>query len=244
MTTRHRPWLTAAISAAVTVILLTAFAGAPPVAAAVRPADGNAPRVKYRWIAPPPFFAAGNEQPSPVRAAVPLRSTGSVPSSVLTPDGQVVLTLGSDAIAPHGTDRRVDISITPTAPAYPPAAGLRANGNAYRITMRYRPSGTPVPPLTNPGTLILAIPELNTQLLRSGGGSTWVPVESRSLPPRNLSLSARFDRPGTYLSATNLPELAGPDAADDHTVAIVAGVVAVALLVGAALVVRRRRRSA
>lgn len=212
-------------------------------AAGTRPADGVTPLPKYRWLEPPPFFAAGNETPGSARAAIPLRATGSAPSSIVTPDAQVVLTLGTDAIAPRGEDRRVRVTIEPVAASSAPplATGLRANGNAYRITMGYEPSGTAVTALVKPGTLILAVPELNTQLMRSAGASRWAPVDARSLPPRNLSLSAAFERPGTYLSATNLPELAGPAPSRDHTAAIVAGVVAVLLVAAGGFVLRRRR---
>lgn len=229
------------------VVLLTATFGPPGLASAasVRPTDGTAPLEKYRWVAPPPFFAADNQTPSGVRATVPLRASGSEPTGVVTPDGQVVLTLGTDAIAPRGADRRVRILIEPQADGAALPDGLRANGNEYRISMTYQPSGAPVRELAHPGTMVLAVPELNTQLFRTVGTDGWCPIDARSLPPRNLALSAVFDRPGTYLSATNLPELAGPRESDDHSTAwLIVGAAVIVVAVGASIAIHRRQRAA
>ena len=92
----------------------------------------------------------------------------------------------------------------------------------------------------------MEIPELGDRLFASSAGSAWVPVASRTVPPRDLALTATLRAPGDYLAATNLPELTGPAKASSHA-ALVIGIVVAALAAlmffGVYVVVRRRRKS-
>jgi hypothetical protein len=78
-------------------------------------------------------------------------------------------------------------------------------------------------------------------------GRKATPVPSEGVPPALVAITAELDRTGTYLSGTDLPLPPGPsDSTRDHTVliAMIVGVVALVAVVGAGVVVRRRRRAA
>jgi hypothetical protein len=213
----------------------------------VRPLyDGFAPPARYRFVDPPPFFAAGNEQPEAATATVALRANGSAPISVSTGDGQVALNLAPAAVPAHGADRHVRVTITPESAEgvgrLP--GGLRTNGNVYRVNLRYEPSGAPVRAVRDPGTLLVALPEVGESFFRSDRGRVWSAVDADALPPRNLSITTPFDGPGFYVSGTQLPLLPGPPAEGSSSVALVAGVgaaVLVVVLVGVGVLLRRRR---
>jgi hypothetical protein len=235
------------------VAIVIAYVGALAITVAVRDArvrplyDGFAPPSSYRWVDPPAFFAAGNEKPGPVTSTVALGPSGSQAAGIATPDGQFVIDLAGGAIAPHGSDRRVDVAVTPIDPKHLPTVPLhlRANGNAYRVAMTYEPSNTPVAALARPGTLLVELPEVGTQLFRSDDSRHWTTVSSRAVSSTQLSLSAAFSAPAVYVGATNLPELAGSTgSAGNHSLAlgIGVGVLALLLVVVGAFVARRVRR--
>lgn len=213
----------------------------------VRPLyDGFAPPPSYRWVEPPAFFASGNVTPTSVSTTIPLGHDGSAATGIATPDGQFVLNLGRGAIPARSGASKVTVKITPVAPSTlgPVPDGLRANGNAYRVEMTY-PGGASVERLAQPGTLVVEIPELGADLYSSRRGTGWSKTPARTLPPRQLSLTAPFAMPGYYVGATNLPELVAPaTSSSDHSIAIGIGVAALAAIgfVVAFLIVRRRRR--
>lgn len=210
--------------------------------------DSFVPPASYRFVDPPAFFAAGNVKPTETVAHIPLDANGSAAAGIATTDAQFVLDLARGAIAPAPGANSVEVRITPVAPRELGALpnGLRANGNAYRLAMTYEPTGTPVTAFVRLGTLLMEIPELGTDLFTMPA-SAWQPLTSRTLPPRQLTLTARLAQPGVYLAGTRLPELAASSHRGSSHVAIVVGVVTglVALaLFGIAYVVARRRRGA
>ena len=210
----------------------------------VRPLyDGFVPPSSYHFVEPPSFFASGNVEPQPMSATIKLGSGGSEAAGLATPDGQFVVDLARGAIAATNGDTTVAVHITPLGPSHLPAVpdGLRPNGNAYRVEMTYMPSGAPVRAFT-PGTLLVEIPELGDQLFLSPDANTWTPVAAQVLPPRQLSLTAPFSAPGTYLAATSLPELTTSTSHSDSAVALGIVVAVLALVIfGAAFVLVRRR---
>jgi hypothetical protein len=240
------------LGAAAVGVYLLALAGTVALRADhVRPLyDGFAPQPTYRWVEPPPFFASGNVKPTALTTTIKIGSDGSEPTGIATPDGQFVLNLGRDAIAPKGGATKIKVKITPVAPSglQPVPSPLRSNGNAYEVEMTYDNGGR-VGRLAKPGSLVMEIPELGTTLYSSGSGTgtvaKWSEVAARPVPPRQLSLAATFEQPGVYLGATNLPQLVAP-AGESSNHAVVIGiavaVVTALLLVIAFVLVRRRRR--
>ena len=216
----------------------------------VRPLfDGFAPTPSYRFVDPPPFFAPGNTPPGDVTRSIALGSEGSSAVGVSTPDGQFVIDLARGAVAPRAGATSVAVTITPVAPKQLAAvADGRPNGNAYRVDIRYEPSGDPVTEFVRPGTMLIEAPELASAVLHSPSGSTWRPIPARSVGSNGLSMSAKLAAPGYYLATTTLPELAAtPTSTASHTSSIVLGVVVAIVALGlfgvAFVVVRRRARN-
>jgi hypothetical protein len=234
------------------IAIVVAYLGVLAVTVVVRDAhvrplyDGFAPPSSYRWVDPPAFFASGNTKPGPASAVVTIGPSGSNAAGVGTPDGQFVIDIARGAIPRHASDHSVSVEITPVAPQHlaPVPLGLRANGNAYRVSMTYEPSNTAVPAISGPATLLVELPEVGTRLFRSSSGRQWSPLPARAVSSTQLSLSAAFDGPGYYVAATDLPELAGPAGTSSHrSLVLGAGVAAVAVLVLlAGSIVQRRRR--
>jgi hypothetical protein len=213
----------------------------------VRPLyDGFVPPNSYHFVEPPAFFASGNVKPQPLSTAIKLGTGGSEAAGIATPDGQFVVDLAKGAIAATNGATSVDVQITPLAPSHLPAVpeGLRPNGNAYRVEMTYRPSGEPVRSFANPGTMLIEIPELGNHLFLSTDANAWKAVASQAVPPRQLSLTSTFSATGTYLAATNLPELTTAPSDSHSAVLLGVGVGALALVIFgiAFFTVRRRRR--
>jgi uncharacterized protein (TIGR03382 family) len=207
--------------------------------------EGFSPATPYRWVNPPAIFAATNQKPTSVTATVPMTAKGSAPAGIQTSDNQVILGLASGAVSPHGADRSLHVAVVPLDPAKlaPLPGGLYPNGNAYRISVTYEPSGQPVTKLTKPGSLTLEIPGIGRVLYTSPDGHTWNRVDAHNVLPTNLIMSTLFSTPGYYLGGTTFPP-ASPAGSSSSVVkvAVGAGALAVILLVATAVLVRRRRR--
>ena len=212
--------------------------------------DGFAPPPSYRFVDPPPFFAAGNVEPQPMSTTIALGASGSEPAGVATPDGQFVVSLGRGAIArrtPARRRSRCTSRRSRRARFAPVPNGLRAE--RQRVPRRHDLRADRYARVTRfakPGTLLLEIPELGNALFvspdrqRVDGNP-----RARAISSSQLSLSAPFAAPGYYLAANESPRARPATRALDHT-AVVLGVVvsvaAVALFVGVYLLARKRHR--
>jgi len=234
------------------LVVMAIYLVTVPVTAALRPGgarplyDAFTLPSSYRFVDPPAFFSSGNVKPQAMATTIALSPHGSAAAGFATPDGQFVVSMGAGAIEASAGATSVAVRVTPLAPRTLGAVpgGLRANGNAYRVEMTYQPSDAPVARLEHPGTLLLEIPELGPSLFVSPDGTAWSSLAARTIPPRELSLSASFAAPGYYLGATSLPELASQPAHTRHS-AILLGVLTAAVGVvvfGAAYVIVKRRR--
>jgi hypothetical protein len=212
--------------------------------------DGFVPPSSYRWVSPPAFFASGNVKPKPVSMTVALGPDGSQPAGLSTPDGQFAIDLGAGAIASKPGATSVVIRVTPVAPHTLGAVpdGQRGDGNAYRVEMQYQPGGARVDRLQHAGSLLIEIPELGTRLYWSGDGSAWTLIPTHTVGARQLTLAGEFPAPGDYLAATNIPELVTTATGHSTSRALIAGLatgaIAIAILVLAFFVARRRRARA
>ncbi len=207
--------------------------------------EGFGPTQPYRWVNPPGVFAPTNQKPASVSGAVPLGPKGSQVTGIQTSDAQVVLAMANGAIAAHGDDTSVEVSIVPldAAKLGTLPGGLYANGNAYRITMTYEPSRTPVTELAKPGSMTLVIPGIGRSLFTSTDGKSWTKVVSHNIEPTSLIMGTIFRTPGYYLGGTTV-EPPAPARSSSSVLALSAGVglLVVVVLVATALLVRRRRR--
>jgi hypothetical protein len=209
--------------------------------------EGFTPPSTYHWVNPPRIFAAGNQKPGVTRATVKLGPQGSLATGISTDDAQLVLGLAAGAVAPHGSDTSVAVTITPVDPGElaPLKAPYRANGNAYLIAMAYQPSRAPVPALADPGaSMVLVTPEVGPNLFTTTSArGPWTAVASHAVPPTDLTLGASVKVPGYYLAGTTLPPPVFHHGSSVHTVevSVAVGVLAV-LVIGAGVVFSRRRR--
>jgi hypothetical protein len=214
----------------------------------VRPLyEGFTPPSNYHWVNPPKIDAAANQKPTVTHATVKLGPHGSVASGVTTDDAQLSLGLSAGAIARHGSDTSVAVTITPLDPASvaPLTEPFRANGNVYDIAMAYQPSGVAVTTLAGAGaSMVLVTPEVGKHLFQSSSDKgPWTGVASHVIPPTDLTLGASIHRIGYYVGGTTLPPLAYGHSSSVGVAAISAGVGVLALVViGVGVVLSRRRR--
>ena len=98
----------------------------------------------------------------------------------------------------------------------------------------------------NPGACSWRSPELGDRLFASLDGDEWGSIASRTIPPRELAITATLRTPGYYLAANQPARVTGPTE-DDSSSALVIGVVvagvAALMFLGVYLVVRKRRRA-
>jgi hypothetical protein len=230
----------------VAVLVVYALAGALTLRMtghALRPLfEGVGPTSPYRWVAPPPEFAASNVKPEPATTDIELDDAGTKPLGFSTPDGQVVVNLPAGAVAPRAGDTKVVLSITPLDPAT--VGGVpdgRPNGNAYRIQATYQPSGTAVDRFAKPGNLVFGMPEPFQVLLYAPDGRAWEPLaKSANNGP------ATDSRIGYFLGttgATTVPPQRQGSGSNGGVVVVVIVVVALALLFGLGPPIYRRLRA-
>lgn len=200
--------------------------------------DGFAPPPPYRWVSPPPALAASNEQPARIAATVSLTPDGSEGASVLTPDSQASLFLVRGAFPPRPGQRSVRVEIQPSGPR-PDAelpAGFELDGNTYRFTARYEPSGAAIARLEARSTVVLVYPappgtgRFQHLLMVSGDGRVWRRMAT-SASDLQLRAGAATDGLGFYAVARR--QLSGATGGISQRLRIA---VVVALL-GAALVI-------
>lgn len=206
----------------------------------------SVPASSYHFVDPPSAFAPGNVGPHDFAVTIAMGAKGTEATKFETPDGQFVVTLARNAIAPAAGALSVAVRVTPLAPRHlaTPPDGLRADGNAYRVDMTYQPSGVTVTQFATPGTIQLEIPELGQNLFVSPDARTWTALAAQPIAPTNLSLHATFVAPGYYLAATDQPErTTSSTKSNSTTIVLVIAAAVVALLLGAYAVTRRRRRS-
>ena len=162
---------------------------------------------QYYWVNPPREFAEGNQKPETAQAGIVLDGPdGSGPASASPPDGQVLATVVPKAVPPRPPDEAATLDARPvdagTLAPLPP--GLRAEGNAYRITVTYRPSGTVLDKLAVPGVVGLTSAAPAHVLLFSADGEAWQRRDATSLQQGN-GLTGVFDETGYYLAAAEGP---------------------------------------
>jgi hypothetical protein len=233
------------IGVALVAVYLLAVTGTLPLGRNVRPLfEGIGPPPVYRWVKPPAAFASGNIPPRPSDTDIPLGPTGSQQTGAQSEDNQLVLNLAPNAAAPHPPDTSVRVHIEPLDPATlgPPPPEFRANGNAYRVTLTYEPSGAPVTSLTAGGNVLLTVPLPPAGFLYSGDGRTWSKLRTQIVPGQPI-VGGTFSAPGYYLGATHpAPPATGGGGGISGTIIVAALVAALALALGLFPLVRRRLR--
>ncbi len=193
--------------------------------------EGSAPPLPYRWVRPPANLARDNQAPEAGTGTITLTPDGSTSASILTNDAQAGVIFSRGSIAPRPGEASARVRIVPLDPASiaGPPAGVRFDGNAYRVEAAYA-TGEPAV-LQKPVTPVLRYPVHATVLLRSTG-TGWQPLDSRRVEEA-LQIFAQSDRLGAFVAA-------GP-AAPTSTPWAAYGAAAVGVIVAATAFVLRRR---
>jgi hypothetical protein len=213
--------------------------------------DGLAPPTAYRWAEPPPELASTNEPPTPGTFTVRLGDPGSETAVFTTGDAQVTLIFPEGSFADAEGQRSVEITVEPLAGAIAqPEDPLTVVGNAYLIEATYRPSGDDAV-LASVATVVLVYPLLandhgNHSMIWSRTGDTWRTLDTDDLPSIQQA-GADIDGLG-YLSVAGQPSspTAGTDTDEGGTsaatIAIVAGLVVLAVIAAVLLLGSRKPR--
>jgi hypothetical protein len=164
----------------------------------VRPLyDGSGPPLPYNWMKPPSGFK--NTKPKPFSQNVDLGPKGIVGANLATSDGQAVLITPEGSFPRHGADKSVHFRFVPLDPStIKPPAKPKPQGNAYRITATYEPSGANAVP-TQPITVLLRYPATAATVLRLNGTS-WTMLKSQNLAS-TLQIYANTTALGTFVAA-------------------------------------------
>jgi hypothetical protein len=185
-------------------------------------------------------------KPHGVTRDLPLTATGSGLTSISSGDAQVVVNIPDGAVPPKPGDTGVSVRFEPLAPKglAPPPTGLRADGNAYRVTFAYAQSGQALDAVAKPGNIVMGLPEPGVAILWSADGKRW---EKLAVQPVGgpTTLGTRFERTGYYLGAASPTTGGGKASSTGRIIAVVAIVVGVAVALGLGpVLVRRWRRPA
>jgi len=189
------------------IALALAYVGAVLVTQRVDPflarpiLDGLAPPPLYRWVEPPPAFAATNQQPASGRFVFS-RARGSYDPTLgsgaevfSTTDFQISLAFASRAIAPAPGATAITVTVDPGAPSadttLPP--GYQIAGNVVHVAATYRPGGGGVSSLDRASLLTLSYPIVVPDgfanvLLYSADGKRWTALESTDHPAQQSVL--------------------------------------------------------
>jgi hypothetical protein len=225
-------------------VYVLAITGTLPFGHNVRPLfEGIGPPPAYRWVKPPAADASANVPPAPNDTDIPLTPTGSQQSGAQSEDNQVVLNMAPNAVPPHPPDTSVRIHIEPLDPATlgPTPADLRPNGNAYRVTMTYQPSGAPATTITTPGNVLLTVPLPAAGLLYSADGRSWTNIGKQTVAGQPI-VGGPFTAVGWFMGATH-PQATGSSGGgggSSGVIIVVVLVAALALLLGFFPLIRRR----
>ena len=202
--------------------------------------DAVGPPPVYRWVKPPPDFAPGNLKPKPTEISVGL-GPDALPPAGSSEDSQFVFNLPKGAVAPHEGDTSAVARIEPVDPDKlgPLPAKQFSDGNAYRITFRYTPSGAAAT-VSAPGSVLLTVPVPAEGIVYSEDGRTWRSVTSQHASANTTG--AEMPGPGYYL-ATSAEAIStvGGGGVGRLIVPIGLTVLVAALLVGMPLLLRRRK---
>ena len=164
--------------------------------------DGFTPPAAYRWVKPPAEFKAGNQKALPGSFDVDLGPNGANQITAATDDAQILMNFTKAAIPPHGGDTGLTVHIDVLDPAKlsPLPPGVRTDGNAYKVTMTYKPSGASLDALTQPGNIFVTYPTSADRIAYSVDGKTWQLTKATRVGS-NLQLGGEFTNAGYYEAA-------------------------------------------
>lgn len=164
--------------------------------------DGYTPPPTYRWVDPPPDFRAGNPKPLSGKQDFDLGPNAAQQLEAATDDAQLLITFSKAGVPAHANDTGLTIAIEPLDPKKlsPLPVGARTDGNAYKVTMTYRPSGDAATALSQAGNVFISYPAAADRIEYSADGKAWEEVKATRVGS-NLQLGGQFTRAGYYEAA-------------------------------------------
>lgn len=195
---RSRVW---GLAAGILLVVAACGSVAFGLLAGVPVFDGLAPPPAYRWVHPPSELRAGNRAPASLSATVSLTDTGSTAAVVSTPDDQVQVSIPAGAFPPAAGQSALGVDVQPVDPAQvpPPPAGMAIEGNAYRITVAYVPSGATATAV-QPVDVTLRYPvDATSVILSTDSGWQGLPT---TLESAALAVDATTTRFGIFAAAS------------------------------------------
>ena len=165
---------------------------------------GPLPIEPYRWVKPPPEFAAANVPPEGTKQEVAMTDIGTVAAQIITPDGQGVIALRQGSFGPRLGEIAVMVEIQPLDPATldEPPEGVGHDGNAYRISATYAKEGAPAA-LVSPATVILRSALGGTRLLRHQDGTGWIEISGQPVAA-SLQVFGETNTLGVFVAGLTL----------------------------------------
>jgi hypothetical protein len=231
---------------AVAMVYLASVAGSQRAGLLpVRPLyDGLMPPPPYRYVNPPLDFIRENQPALGGTAMLRLTDKGSEPGSAATNDGQAVVTLASNTVAPRQGEEAIFVALTPLDPrrVVPTALRDRADGNAYRVEVVYAASRAPVV-LQRPITIVLRYPVHATEIYQEGTPD-WQVLPTTYFPT-SFVVYAETRHPGTFVAAAPPGYFSGLAAMRRRPLSgvLLPGLALLAALVGLIVVVVARLRA-
>ncbi|HZQ85009.1 MAG TPA: hypothetical protein VFA83_09240 [Acidimicrobiales bacterium] len=164
--------------------------------------DGFTPPPQYRWVNPPAVFKAGNQKALSGSMDFDLGPNGANQLEGATDDAQLLVTFTRASVPAHGNDTGLTMRVEPLDPEKLSAlpAGVRTDGNAYKVSMLYKPSGAALDALTQAGNIFISYPSSADRIAYSPDGKTWTLTKGTRVGT-NLQLGGEFTKAGYYEAA-------------------------------------------
>jgi len=209
--------------------------------------DGTQPLAPYRWVNPPPDIGHTNTPPSSASGTVTFASLKTNGYNLNTDDGQASVIIPPGGIVPMPGQTKAKLDIKPLDPAKvaSPPAGYDFDGNAYRVTGIYVPSGKPIQipkavcSLTNVNACATVVLRYAFSATKSflWDGHSWSQVLAQPAGAA-LQLYVVSDQLGTFVAVD--PHTAGGPKPKGQTGNIIAFVVGVAAILLGTFIARLR----
>jgi len=228
-------------------VALALFSGHLSVLARRPLLEGTGPPPVYRWVNPPPNFAAVNMKPGALKETVDLTQSDRGAGLHGTPDRQAQLVIDPNSFPPN-VNGRLTLTIDPLDPgtldAAPPG-GQEITGNAYKIRLATA-DGKDAPGFTTPAHLVLQYPTptglsfVESHTVVRLEGSVWTPLQTTDAPAAQQA-TAETTELGTFSVVFKAAPKAKPKPKAPVGLIVVLAVVVVA---GTAVIVTLRSRRA
>jgi hypothetical protein len=150
--------------------------------------DGTTAPPPYNYVSPPPGSPAAGK-PAAGSFNVRVSARGSRPGVFATSDVQLTIVADRGMLSARAGVTGAKLVVEPLDPSkLPPLGdGIEPQGNVYRVTGTFEPSGSPVRKLDKPTQVILVYPaqpgiHQKHTVLYSADGRRWTTLDSTDIP--------------------------------------------------------------